>query len=985
MQDQANADLFPAVLRRSASLWWVVVIPSLVLELVNSFSFWLVWGEMKGGTQQHAYAIALLVSSLLPALAGIFAMPVGLRKPAGLPVWAHTGLALLCTLHLVAFCWLIGDAIPRETPDWVVGPSFAWVQFACMTPGLFTGLWRIAGIRLNIKPLADFGLSLLATFLPPAVLYSVSVVLSWIARMGDWLWSDHLVRPFMIAFLVAGPVLFFLGLLRCLMLVRRFFVQKGERSRALHLGYVGCVALILPIAGLSLNMWIPFPADFQNPWPYALTILNGIFLLMPETGKKGPDAGARVMRLVLFPFTCYFFVVFLPFLPFSILAILAMGAGFLMLAPTLLFMVHGQMLKRDFEQETVRVGRRTVWARTVLCLLVLPLGFMARTEVDRVALHRTLHFCYMKDFCANSELSVPPALVRHVLRNVRRFKDGAELPYITNWYNWRVFDNLLLQDEKAENLWRLIVGGEPPKPAKEDFSRNIFASLFGGKTRSPERRTWSGVQRPMPRNVILSDVQTASSTANGETETRVTLKVTSHDTANQAEYLAKLTVPPGVWVSGFRLKIGDAWADGRVIERKAAEWVYRNIRDVSRRDPAILRYDDEDTLTLRVFPVAPNETREVEIAFLQPEGLSDAVTVGERRVTLGDGKTKPMCAWADGVFVRNRDWQPPEEALVEAQPVGHLVLDCSSGSTWTDEALSKCLTRAQAALGVPIAFVTLANYEWRMLHLQSGDVSRSVRQIRDRMLPSRGSFDTPGVLRRLAFQSRSSSFDGVGPHTVKSPRIVLAGCSARAALEAVKPDAWRAVCNEWPVVTELLLLSEKGTVDRFAVPGATAHTGKLIALASGAEDRLCAGNGPEMTAFAQGGTSLNVLSADLVRLAPVPGLIVMPLASRWAKGATAWRLQRALDEHPAQDHLRRDILKASRESGVLTTSGSYIVVENSMQWKMLDVKQRQTLAGDAALDLVESPAPRGWLLAALFAFAIWLVERFRALRVKRGV
>ncbi|MEI7900401.1 MAG: hypothetical protein WCK89_09110 [bacterium] len=86
-------------------------------------------------------------------------------------------------------------------------------------------------------------------------------------------------------------------------------------------------------------------------------------------------------------------------------------------------------------------------------------------------------------------------------------------------------------------------------------------------------------------------------------------------------------------------------------------------------------------------------------------------------------------------------------------------------------------------------------------------------------------------------------------------------------------------------------------------------------------------------------------------------------------------MQRELDENPARDHLRREILRASRESGVQTTAGSYIVVENSMQWKMLEVKQRQALAGDAALDFVESPAPRGGVLAALFVFAVWVVNR----------
>ena len=977
MHDQMNADLFPAVLRRTASLGWVVILPAFVLALVNTLSFWLVWGEMKSSAQ-HAYAATLLVSSLLPALAGLFAIPWSARKPAGLPVRVHLVVGLLCAAHLVAFCSLLDDVLPRETPDWVLGPSFVLIQFVCLMPGLFTGLWRIAGVRLNVRPLADFGLSALATFFPPALLYAAGVALSWLGRMTAWRWSDHLLRPFIIALMVAGPVVFFLGLLRCLMLARRFIVQKGARSRAFQLGYIGCVALILPIAGLSLNRWLPFPADFQNPWAYLLTLLNGAALMMPETGRPWADAVVRVLRRVLFPFTCYFFLVFLPFLPLSIVAILAMGTGFLILAPTLLFMVHGQIIKRDFEQEAVRAGRLAVWLRTTLCLLVLPLGFVARTEFDRIALHRTLDFRYAPDYREDARLSVPPALVRHVLLNVRRFKDGAELPYITNWYNWRVFDNLLLQDEKAEDLWRLIVGGEPPKPAKEDMMRNAFSSLFGGKTRSPERGLFRNA-RPMPRNVVLADVQTSCATTNGETETRVRLKVTSHDPAAQAEYLAKIKVPPGVWVSGFRLKIGDTWADGRVVERKAAEWVYRQIRDVSRRDPAILRYDDEETLTLRVFPVASNETREVEIAFLCPEGLADAVTVGERHVSLGDGTLKPVCAWADGVFVCNSAWQLPDGAYVETRTLGHLILDCSAGTEWTEETLSRCLNQAKA-IGVPIQGVSLANYETRILELKRADVPDAVRLIRERMLPARGTLDAAGVLRRLARHYRSQNSES---NVV--PRIAWVGASARAALERVKAEQWEAFRHELPGVRDLVLMDEKGLLTKFSIPGA-ADGGKLmVALKSGSQVRLDSRRTHSQVVFAESVTPPTIWSKDRRAWCPIEGLAVMPMSSRWAKGAAAWRLQRASEECPALDHLRRDILKASRESGVLTTSGSYIVVENSMQWKMLEVKQRQTLAGDAALDLVESPAPSGWLLIALFALAVWAANRFNVLNLKRGM
>ncbi len=966
MPEQLKVDLFPNVLLRPVALWWVVIFPSFLLTLVNGFSFWLVAGEMKELTQQ-VYAGALLALSFLPAVGGLLAIPLSARKACGVPAWVQVGLMLLNLAYLVAFCGLINKVLPRDTPDWVIGPSFALAQFACMMPGLFMGLWRMACVNVNLSPARDFGISLMVTFVPPSLLY---LFLALFLPLMSGKYSDRLLQPFLVALFVVGPVLFFLGLLRCLMIARRFFVRQGERSRAFHMGYVGCVALVLPIAGLLLNKQIPFPADLQNPWPYALTVLNAVFLMIPQTGSRGTDGIVRVMRLILFPFTCYFFVVFLPFLPLSILAILAMGAGFLVLAPTLLFMVHGQILKRDYEQSVASgAGKVLLGLRTALCLLILPLGFAARTEADRFALHRTLHFRYAPDYSSDAKLSVSPARVRNVLLNVRRFKDGAELPYISNWYNWRVFDNLLLQDSKVEELWRLIVGGELPKPAKEDFSRNVFASLFGGKTRSPGR-SGGGAQRPVPRNVMLSDVQAAYSTTNGETVTRVTLKMTSRDSANQAEFVTKIKVPPGVWVSGLRLKIGERWEDGRVIERKAAEWVYRQIRDVSRRDPAILRYDDEQSLTLRVFPLAPNESREVEIAFLCPEGFAEAVMIGERRVTLGDGRVKPVCLFSEGVLVRNAAWKWPEQRAVEVPASGsYLVLDCSAGSAWDAPALTRVLEGLRKVRGRDAVMnVLFAHYETAAgKRVRLNDIPGAVAALRAGLLPLRGAFDADGVLRRLARQCREAS--------LCSPDIVFCGDTVRKALEGVKPETWQAFRNDLPEVGMLLLMRSDGVVSEFPVPGICEVSGNVTLLSMGTDHRHDAGERSALIAF-EGNPEKPTywdMQAKAQRL--IPGLVEMSPDSCWAKGASAWRLQRQLDEYPARDHLRQEIIKASRGSGVLTPAGSYIVVENSMQWKMLEVKQRQTLAGDAALDLVESPAPPVGVLLALCLLAAGLFWR----------
>ena len=62
-------------------------------------------------------------------------------------------------------------------------------------------------------------------------------------------------------------------------------------------------------------------------------------------------------------------------------------------------------------------------------------------------------------------------------------------------------------------------------------------------------------------------------------------------------------------------------------------------------------------------------------------------------------------------------------------------------------------------------------------------------------------------------------------------------------------------------------------------------------------------------------------------------------------------------------------MAASRESGVMLASTSYIVVENSAQWRILEVSERKKLDQNSALDFKEAPAPSAaWLI---LGFGIW--------------
>jgi hypothetical protein len=440
------------------------------------------------------------------------------------------------------------------------------------------------------------------------------------------------------------------------------------------------------------------------------------------------------------------------------------------------------------------------------------------------------------------------------------------------------------------------------------------------------------------------------SVTNGEVETRVTLKISTQ--LEQQEYRTTVTVPPGVWVHGLRLKIGAEWVDGEIIERKAADWVYRQIARVTRRDPALLRYEDDTHLSLCVFPVDRMQPREVELAFLCPEGYADAVLVGERRVALGDGTVRPLCVWADGVLAKNRLWRAPAgDGGVSGKAADWLVLDCSAtNGAWTGAAL------AEAARGVTgTVRVVWANAETVTETVPADGIAR----LRPK-LAAAGGLNADAALRQVARHCRLTG--------VTRPRIVFAGCEARRTLETVTSQTWHSVLSEAPGLREVRLTD--GTA--FPVPGAGEAPGAVSVLSTWSDAWQAVDGRDEVLAF-EGAAEAPPVSGG----GALDGVVRLPPEAVWLRGAAAWRLQRELDTHPDRGELRRGILRASLGSDVLTAAGSYIVVENEMQRKMLRVKQAETLGGSAALDLVESPAPDGWLLvAALLALVVWRLAPF---------
>jgi Ca-activated chloride channel family protein len=98
----------------------------------------------------------------------------------------------------------------------------------------------------------------------------------------------------------------------------------------------------------------------------------------------------------------------------------------------------------------------------------------------------------------------------------------------------------------------------------------------------------------------------------GQHATSTLVQVYRNQTAGQIEGRYALRPGTNSHVEGFAYWNGETKIVGEVFERQTARRVYENVTS-RRRDPGLLEQDGEGAFSFRVFPIAPNEQKRIEL------------------------------------------------------------------------------------------------------------------------------------------------------------------------------------------------------------------------------------------------------------------------------------------------------------------------------------------------------------------------------------
>lgn len=967
--EQTDAPLLPPILCGPASFLWLWALPVAVLLVLNAQSYALIGGNLDAS--QNAVAAWLGVANLVNLLGALTLAFLGFRwSRRGQPErLRHPAWSWLIVAAQAGFLWIAttkaDGLLPRSVTTWIFPETrYFFNQYAFTMLPLFFGILRLAGLNATGGPRAIMG-GLLLALVPPGLLYLAGTVVfrSWFNHPGD---VAEVIYG--VLFVVMG-VLMFTGIIRLTLLVLRLVRRSRTRGELIM---VAIIALGLPLGGLALNRDIPFPVDFQAPEVYALAVLNALLLgagcLLRE---RRPRLSLGLLCATL-PYSLYFFLVFLPFTPLSILAIIAFGAGFLVLTPTFLLTLHLHLLNQARRALPAEMRAGSVWLLCLGSFLLLPAAFSVRALADRAALTGALDYVYSPVIGAG-ELHYEHSLgnLRRAIDNHRDYKDGLYYPFLSEAYAWLVFDNLVLSDSKLDRIETTFFGAATTTPQRRNNNWGFFGR--GGSNRDRNRMPRA---TPPPHDVEVTDLRWSA--AARESSSTVTLRLTLEAPQNtpQSEYIARLPLPEGVFVNGFRLHVNGQPVPGRITEKKTALWVYTMIRDSERRDPGLLFYDG-DELELRVFPVVGGTPSIVEIDFLVP---------GRAEMTLGAPPATPAEAVAALAGLRattaakvvvTQDATllalPPRglPVVTTRRPYLHLIVDRSATNGYPGNWREALPALRGAFPNATQARVTLAHHDTLDVVPTLTDMD-ALPSLDSGDLPPRGALSLDAVLARAIRQHRDLDLDAGGGDTGPPPWpvFVVLGKDAPADAPALElAGAWS------DCLPGLALARLDAAGNMYPKTTDTVHETPLVRLGNSIRP-LTAGRPVEFTGDGAGETPAYWSDRD-GRWITLPGIVPLPAdSSDWTAAVALHRRQQAHLRSPGDDSDGlRNLVEASRQSGVLIPATSYIVVENDAQWNMLERAEEQKLDQHAALDHKEAPAP-GALLIGL-PFGAWLLIRRR--------
>ena len=936
---------------------WLLIIntlPVLLLTLLLSAQYSIIKSLLSEENMRLCIIFASSIFTLSASTLAYCLIQLFRKKTISL---AYGFISLIAhVVFLYIYCNYLSEMIPLRTPLWILGDDIIIYVGTFLMPTmahavLIIVMWFTPDDKKH-KPALNFGGALLI----PVSWYLFAQVILPLWRKVDFDYDFHVV----LVLAIASTILFLFLLIRTLYILT---IQKSAFFANYPLAWKIPLAIVFPILGLLFNGGFLNEKEFWNSthsifgnfnslWFYVLALLNGLLICLPNLSNRTYRLFLFCGRSILFAYTFYFFLVFLPYLPLSVLLILLAGAGFLMLTPLVLFVVHIQELAGDIAYLRTYVSVKVLYGISILGFTILPMIITAHDIHDKYVLKEALHYVYTPNYSESvridaSSLQKTLNVLKHHKDRNSFFQRDSQTPYLSSLFKWIVLDNMTLSDYKIQTLEKIFLG----KSETFNFQTNEF-------------RTGNAV--------TLTNVKTKSvfDEKNKSWLSSIDLELTNTSTAGwQEEYATSFELPEGCWISDYYLYVGKKKEQGLLVEKKAALWIYSQIVN-TRRDPGILYYLSGNKIGFRVFPFADKEVRQSGIEFIHQEPVD--LVIDNQTIHLGEAQSEKVSSSEkvnDQVFYIS---SLEKESLPEVyrKPYYHFVVDVSQGKENSKrnyvEQIENLL--AQDPLSGEHARISFTNSYTSTVPLNKNWKEELEQQ------SCEGGFYLEHAIKRILANAYLHPSN-------KYPVIVVMADSLG---DAILDKDFGSLKFTVPESSHFYYLTDQGAMEPHAlfdhprnISTDTTH------YASSDQNVLAWPDDKNTVAYLPNDHKPSIVIKGMVQ----PNNAVIPwtpknyTAALYMQGET---MSQVLHPFTSEEEWL-DLLKQSFQTKVLTPYTSYIVVETESQKAMLLKKQRQTLSGNKSLDLQEDPqrmSEPGLMVVALLFGSYLLYKQRKKIRLR---
>lgn len=629
--------------------WLLVIniIPVIILCLLYSSEYNVIKSLLEEDNIQLWFNFGGTLCALTVLLIGYMVFSIQTKKDISLQ-YALVAL-IIYTAFLYTYSVYSNDIMPRNIPRWMLSNESILYPGTFLMPTLVHALFVIV-LKLTSKAKEHKAWkSFLLALSIPLISYIFFQAILPLWKPVSYRYREHVLTIFCV--IVVVVFLFFV--------IRGIYIlslKKGTTRKELYLITKVLIGVLFPILGLSVNAGFnDVFGDFNSVWFYIIAILNGILLCISALKNERYRFILFITRCITFAFTFYFFLVFLPYLPLSVIMILAVGTGFLMLTPLVLFVIHAQELSKDFKYLSAFYKKNVLYTILIIGFLVLPSIITINYAHHKTILNNTLDFVYTPDY--EKEYNINTSSLERTLNVIKSTKkrrigwfSSSQTPFLSSYFHWLVLDNLTLSDAKINTIENIFFKTKPFSLTPERLRNNDveISNISSNSSYSEKDKSWTSW---------------------------IDIEITNANTSNfTSEYATTINLPHGCWINDYYLYVGDRKEMGLLTEKKSALWIFSEIRNIN-RDPGLLHYKTGNNVSFRVFPFAKNEVRKTGIQFIHKDPVS--IDIDGHKLSLGKTIETSKKESNNGAVVYVSAEEKSKLKTIKRTPYFHFIVDTS--------------------------------------------------------------------------------------------------------------------------------------------------------------------------------------------------------------------------------------------------------------------------------------------------------------------